>query len=176
MDVAEAQLGIANSLENLVESNIKDPKGLDAFRAARTAIAKTYDWERATNITTKQVDPLEIVKMAEKGKPLSGKLADIALVAGNYPETSTLNIPKEPLMYQRLRRGGIGGTIGFYAGGGPAGAAVGAGLTDLGSSITANFLARQGTQNRLAIPRDSRLPMAPLTAQDVEIANRLMSR
>jgi hypothetical protein len=176
MDVAEAQLGIANSLENLVEANITDPKGLDAFRAARTAIAKTYDWERATSVTTKQVDPIEIVKMAEKGKPLSGKLADIALVAGNFPDSSTLAVAREPLMYQRLRRGGIGGTVGFYVGGGPAGAAVGAGLTDLGTSAAANFLTRQGAQNRLAIPRDNRIPMTPLTAQDVEIANKLMSR
>jgi hypothetical protein len=158
IEVAESQLGIANSLENLIEANITDPKGLEAFRAARTAIAKTYDWERSTGITTKQVDPVQIVKMAEKGKPLSGKLADVATVAGNFPDSSTLTVAREPLMYQRLRRGGIGGTVGFYVGGGPAGAAVGAGLTDLGTSAAANFLTRQGTQNRLAIPRDNRIP------------------
>jgi hypothetical protein len=165
IDVAEAQLGIANALENLIEGNIKDPKALDKFRQARTAIAKTYDWERATGITTKQVDPAQIVKLAEKGKPLTGVLADVANVAGNFPDIANLNLPKEPLLYQRLRRGGAGGTVGFALGGGPVGAAIGAGLTSLGSEATANMLARPGVQNRLAIPADRRiaLPTEPVT-------------
>lgn len=159
IDVAEAQLGIANALENLVEANIANPKALDKFRAARTAIAKTYDWERATGVTTKQVDPAQIVKLAEKGKALSGTLADVANVAGNFPEIANLSPAKEPLLYQRLRRGGAGGTVGFALGGGPVGAAIGAGLTSLGSEATANLLTRPGVQNRLAVPRDYRIPL-----------------
>ena len=165
IDVAEANLGIADALENLIEGNIKDPKALDKFREARTAIAKTYDWERSTGITTKQVDPAQIVKLAEKGKKLTGVLADVANVAGNFPDIANLNLPKEPLLYQRLRRGGAGGTVGFALGGGPVGAAIGAGLTSLGSEIGANMLARPGMQNRLAIPADRRiaLPTEPVT-------------
>lgn len=159
IDVAEAQLGIANALENLIEANIANPKALDEFRAARTAIAKTYDWERSTGVTTKQVDPAQIVKLAEKGKPLSGILADVANVAGNFPEIASLSPAKEPLLYQRLRRGGAGGTVGFALGGGPVGAAIGAGLTSLGSEATANLLTRPGVQNRLAIPTDRRIPL-----------------
>lgn len=168
IDVAEANLGIADALENLIEGNIKDPKALDKFREARTAIAKTYDWERSTGITTKQVDPAQIVKLAEKGKKLTGVLADVANVAGNFPDIANLNLPKEPLLYQRLRRGGAGGTIGFALappGLGPVGAAIGAGLTSLSSEIGANMLARPGMQNRLAIPADRRiaLPTEPVT-------------
>jgi hypothetical protein len=159
IDVAETNLSIANALENLVESNISNPKALDDFRKARTAIAKTYDWERATGVTTKQVDPLQIAKLAEKGKPLTGKLADIANVAGNFPDIATLTSPADPLLYQRLRRGGAGGTVGFVLGGGPVGAAIGAGLTSLGGEGTANLLARPGVQNRLAIPQDRRIPL-----------------
>lgn len=159
IDVAEAQLGIANALENLIESNIANPRALDEFRAARTAIAKTYDWERSTGVTTKQVDPAQIVKLAEKGKPLSGTLADVANVAGNFPEIASLSPAREPLLYQRLRRGGAGGTVGFALGGGPVGAAIGAGLTSLGSEATANLLTRPGVQNRLAIPTDRRIPL-----------------
>ena len=159
IDVAESQLGIANALENLLEANISNPRALDEFRAARTAIAKTYNWERATGITTKQVDPIQIAKMAEKGAPLSGTLADVANIAGNFPEIANLSPAKEPLLYQRLRRGGAGGTIGFALGGGPAGAAVGAGLTSLGSEAVANVLARPSVQNRLAQPRDFRIPL-----------------
>jgi hypothetical protein len=159
MDVAQAQLGIANALENLIENNISNPRALDDFRKARAALAKTYDWERATGVTTKQVDPLQIAKLAEKGKPLTGVLADVANVAGNFPDIANLNLPTEPLLYQRLRRGGAGGTAGFVLGGGPVGAAIGAGLTSLGSEATANMLARPGMQNRLAIPADRRIPL-----------------
>ena len=170
IDIAETNLSIANALENLVENNISNPKALSDFRKARTAIAKTYDWERATGVTTKQVDPLQVAKLAEKGKPLTGVLADVANVAGNFPDIANLNLPKEPLLYQRLRRGGAGGTAGFVLGGGPVGAAIGAGLTSLGSEATANMLARPGVQNRLAIPADRRIalpttpvePMAPI--------------
>lgn len=159
IDVAETNLSIANALENLIENNISNPKALDDFRKARTAIAKTYDWERATGVTTKQVDPLQVAKLAEKGKPLTGVLADVANVAGNFPDIANLNLPKEPLLYQRLRRGGAGGTAGFVLGGGPVGAAVGAGLTSLGSEATANMLTRPGMQNRLAMPVDRRIPL-----------------
>ena len=159
IDVAQAQLGIADALENLVEGNITNPRALDDFRKARTALAKTYDWERSTGVTTKQVDPAQIVKLAEKGKPLTGVLADVANVAGNFPDIANLNLPKEPLLYQRLRRGGAGGTVGFALGGGPVGAAIGAGLTSLGSEATANMLARPSMQNRLAIPADRRIPL-----------------
>ena len=158
IDVAEAQIGIANSLENLIEANVRDPKALGRLRDARTAIAKSYDWERATGVTTQQVDPLQIAKMAEKGAPLTGVLADVAKVAGNFPEIASTTVAKEPLLYQRLRRGGAGGTIGFALGGGPVGAAVGAGITSLGSEGVANVLARPGVQNRLAIPADRRIP------------------
>lgn len=158
IDVAEAQIGIANALENLIESNVRDPKALGRLRDARTAIAKSYDWERATGVTTQQVDPLQIAKMAEKGAPLTGTLADVAKVAGNFPEIASTSVAKEPLLYQRLRRGGAGGTIGFALGGGPVGAAIGAGVTSLGGEAVANMLARPGAQNRLAIPADRRIP------------------
>jgi hypothetical protein len=158
LDVADAKLNIANALENLIESNIRDPKALNEFRAARTAMAKTYDWERVTGVTTKQIDPAEVVKLAEKGKPLSGALKDVADIAGNYPEIARLTTNKEPLLYQRLRRGGAGGTIGFAVGGGPVGAAIGAGITSLASEAAGNILARPGMQNRLAIPADRRIP------------------
>lgn len=170
VDIAEAQLGIAEALENLIDGNISNPKALSDFRNARMGKAKVYDWERATGVTTKQVDPLQVAKLAEKGKPLTGVLADVANVAGNFPDIANLNLPKEPLLYQRLRRGGAGGTAGFVLGGGPVGAAIGAGLTSLGSEATANMLARPGMQNRLAIPADRRIalpttlaePMAPI--------------
>jgi hypothetical protein len=158
IDIAEAQLGIAEALENLIENNISNPRALDEFRAARTGKAKVYDWERATGVTTKQVDPAQLVKLAEKGKPLSGKLAQVAEVAGNFPKDfdTSRNYMKEAFQY--LRRGGVGGTLGFAVGG-PVGAAVGAGITSLGGEAAARLMARPGVQNRLAIPADRRIPL-----------------
>lgn len=158
LDVADAKINIANALENLIERNIQDPKALDEFRAARTAMAKTYDWERATGITTKQVDPAEIVKMAEKGKKLSGALKDVAIIAGNYP--GSVSLTEEPLKqgFQYLKRGGYGATVGGVVGGLP-GAAIGAGIGAGLSESTANMLARPSVQNKLAIPKDRRIPL-----------------
>tara|TARA_R110002126_G_scaffold243510_1_gene386628 strand:- start:236 stop:1885 length:1650 start_codon:yes stop_codon:yes gene_type:complete len=173
IDIAEAQIGIANSLENLLDVNITDPKLLSELRAARTAIAKTHDWERSTGITTQQVDPLQIAKLAEKGAPLSGVLKDVATVAGNFPDIASTSVAKEPLLYQRLRRGGAGGTIGFALGGGPVGAAIGAGATSLGGEAMANMLARPGMQNRLAVPPDRRIP---LSVPEMEFVNQLRNK
>jgi hypothetical protein len=158
ISVAESQIGIANALENLIESNIKDPTALDALRAARTGKAKVYDWERATSVATKQVDPTQLVKMIEKGQPLSGKLAQVAEVAGNFPKDFDLSRNYMREAFQYLRRGGVGGTIGL-AFGGPLGAAIGAGITSLGGEAAARILARPGVQNRLATPLDRRIPL-----------------
>jgi hypothetical protein len=169
VDIAQAQLGIAEALENLIENNISNPKALSEFRAARTGKAKVYDWERATGVTTKQVDPAQLVKLAENNRPLSGKLAQVAEVAGNFPKDfdTSRNYMKEAFQY--LRRGGVGGTLGFAVGG-PVGAAIGAGITSLGGEAAARLMARPGVQNRLAMPADRRIalpttpvePMAPI--------------
>ena len=164
-DVAEAKLGIANALENLVESNIRDPKALSEFRAARTAMAKTYDWERVTGTTTKQVDPLEVVKLAEKGKPLTGALKDVADVAGNFPGIASLTDEKLLQVLQHVPRTSIGGTIGGIVGGFP-GAAIGAGVGVGTSKLAANMLARPSMQNRLAVPVDRRIPLAQAPAAE----------
>jgi hypothetical protein len=139
VDIAQAQLGIAEALENLIENNISNPKALDEFRAARTGKAKVYDWERATGVTTKQVDPAQLVKLAENNRPLSGKLAQVAEVAGNFPKDfdTSRNYMKEAFQY--LRRGGVGGTLGFAVGG-PVGAAIGAGVTSLGGEAAARLI------------------------------------
>lgn len=158
VDIAETQIGIANSLENLLESNITDPNLLNEFRAARTAIAKTHDWESATSVTTKQVDPSQIAKLAEKGKPLTGALADVANIAGNFPSAASLTATKvEPWQY--VRRGSVGGGLGFLMAG-PGGAIAGAGATHVGGKVLANQLLTKGAQNRFAVPADRRIPLA----------------
>lgn len=159
VEVARVQLGIANELENLIGKNLKDnPKLLGQFRRDRTALAKSYDWERATDPITKQVDPAQLAKDVRNGIALSGKLADVAKVAGTFPEIATIAPPTTPPVYQMLRRGGFGGTVGFAAGG-PVGAAIGAGITSGGGRLAERWLSTPQAQNRLAMPKDYRLPL-----------------
>jgi len=114
---ADMNMAVANALENMIEYNIGgDPKLLTAFRNARTALAKTYDYERATNLATGQLDPQVIAKMAAEGKPLTGTLAKIGNVAANYPEISKGGVLNEPVWRETLPRSGVAGTIGALAG------------------------------------------------------------
>ena len=160
IEVAKVQLGIANQLEDLISSNLKDnPTLLDQFKKDRTALAKSYDWERATDPITKQVDPLQLAKDIRNGLTLSGKLADVAKVAGTFPEIAATSAPTSPQVYQMLRRGGFGGTVGFALGGGPVGAALGAGITSAGGRLAERWLATPQAQNMLAVPKDYRLPL-----------------
>lgn len=109
---------------------------------------------------------------------MTGKLKDVADIAGNFPDIASVAANKDQLLYQRLRRGGVGGTLGFAVGGGPVGAAVGAGLTSLGSEATANILARPGMQSRLAIPADRRIPLTQAAvpeAASIPRSNALMA-
>ena len=161
MAEADARMGIADTLEGLIESNIRDPKALSDFKKARTALAKTYDWERATSVTGNQVDPMQVVKLAEKGKKLTGVLLDISKVAGNYPKISSLTKMADEQNYQRLRRGGAGATLGAVTTGfNPAGVIGGAALGFIGSEVLANRLTKPGVQRRFAMPEDNRIPLA----------------
>ena len=160
LEVAKVQLGIASELENLIGANLTDnPRLLSQFRKDRTAIAKINDWERATDPITKQVDPNQLASDVRNGIKLTGKLADIATVAGTFPEVTSMAPAVTAPVYQQLRRGGVGGTVGFAMGGGPEGAAVGAGITSLAGRLTGKLLASQRGQNMLAMPKDYRLPL-----------------
>lgn len=71
---ADVNMGIAKALETAIENSITDPKLVTDFRNARTALARTYDYERATNLATGVVDPQALAKLAAEVRPLSGKL------------------------------------------------------------------------------------------------------
>lgn len=162
-DVAQAQLDIASALEDLIDSNISDPAFLERFRGARTQLAKSHDWERATNPVTKKIEVDKIVKLAEKGRPLSGNLADVAQAAGNFPKDFGTAAPKNKYFGMGVRStfgGSLGAGIG-YGLGGPIGGIVGSALGAVGTNVLgARRAARYATpemQNRLAVPPDYRL-------------------
>lgn len=163
---ADMNMAVANALENMIEYNIGgDPKLLGAFRDARTALAKTYDYERATNFATGQLDPQVIAKMAAEGKPLSGTLAKIGNVAANYPEISKGNVLNEPNWRETLPRSGVAGTLGALIGsplglaGSIGGGAVGAAVGNVVSGAMAKGMTKAQFQAAKAMPPDYRLPI-----------------
>lgn len=162
IDVAKTNLKIADTLEKLIENNIADDSVVAQYRADRTALAKSYDWERAIDPITKQVDPNQLASDVRNGIKLTGDLKDLADIAGTYPEIASMRpvVTSDP--YTMLRRGGVGGTIGFATLGGPEGAAVGAGASTLLGRAAAKRLATPESQLKRAMPADKRLPLPEL--------------
>lgn len=163
---ADVNMGVARALETAIENSISDPKLVTDFRNARTALARTYDYERATNLATGVVDPQALARLAAEGKPLSGKLQKLANVAANFPEVMQGGVIREPTWREKLTRSSAGGTAGALIGspfglpgaivGGGAGAAVG----NIASALAARRMASPEYQRSVALPRDYRpVPM-----------------
>lgn len=163
---ADVNMGVANALERAIENSITDPKLVTDFRNARTALARTYDYERATNLATGVVDPQALARLAAEGRPMSGKLQKLANVAANFPEVMQGGVIREPTWREKLTRSSAGGTAGALIGspfglpgaivGGGAGAAVG----NIASALAARRMASPEYQRSVAMPRDYRpVPM-----------------
>ena len=89
-----AQRKAASALEELVERNLTQTSGLSGWvkpwRDARQLIAKTYDVEGAYNPATGNVDALKLGKMLDKGKPLSGRMKQVAEFSKQFEPTMKL--------------------------------------------------------------------------------------
>lgn len=162
IEVAKTKLKLAKTFENLIENNLTDDSIIDLYRKERTAQAKGYDWERAIDPITKQVDPNQLAADVRNGLKLTGTLRDLADIAGAYPEIASMRPLITPDPYTMMRRGGAGGTIGFATLGGPEGAALGAGLTSLTGRIAAKGMKSTGFQQSFAIPPDRRMALPPV--------------
>ena len=160
---ADASLGIANALETLIEENYAhDPAFVANLRDARKAMAKTYAYEAATDLNTGLVNPQKIAKMTAKDSNLTGTIADIGHVAGNFPDVARTTGITDQLTKPTLVRGGVGGTAGFGLGaavGMPfAGSVIGATLGATGAGVVRARILSKGGQ-AAAVPRGpSRLP------------------
>lgn len=174
---ADINMGVANVLEGMIENNItNNPTLLGDFRNARAALAKTYDYERATNFATGNIDPQVIAKMAAEGKPMSGTLAKIGNVAANYPEVSRADVSKKAGWGEKLTRSSPGGTVGAVIGapfglmGSIVGGATGAAIGNVATALEARRMATPGYQARHAIPRDYRPPVNNLRPAEINYA------
>ena len=170
---ADLSMGVANALENMIETNIGDPRLLGNFRKARAEMAKTYDYERATNFATGQIDPQVIAKMAEEGRPMTGILAKIGNVAANFPEVSKGEVPKRATWGEKLTRSSPAGTAGAIIGapfglmGSIVGGGIGAGVGNVLTALEARRMATRGYQAQRAIPQDYRPIPSGLTPAEI---------
>lgn len=156
---ADANIGVADALENLIEANVADPKLLGELRAARANMAKIYDYERATNFATNRIDPQILAKMVKDQKPLSGVAADIGKIAAVFPDIAQSGKTGAPMWApERLTRSGAAGTIGFAIGGVP-GAVGGAVAGNILSGVAGKRIASPAYQAAHAVPRDFRPPV-----------------
>lgn len=151
---ADAQMGIANTLEKLIDDNAPNPKTLNEFRQARQRMAQIYDHERALDYGTGTIDPLSYAKMLNERKGgMTGVGADIGKVAANFPKVVGTDASAD--LKPRLTRSGLGGTLGFLVGGVP-GAAIGAATGYVASAAQAKRMMSPSYQAANAIPKDYR--------------------
>lgn len=168
IDIADANMGIANALEGMIERNLQAQGKIDLladFRKGRETMAKSYVLENATNKNTGLVDPAIIAKMTAKDNALTGAFADIGRIAGNFPESLGVKPGAsgglKELAITHASRTGIGGGIGYGIGSlfGYAlpGAAIGSLIGELGGNRYAHRLAENPmVQRAVAVPQDFR--------------------
>ena len=166
LELADTQLAIANVLESMVESNIFNPKLLSQFRDARTKMARSYAYEAATDLNTGMVDVKKLGRITAKDSNLTGDIASLGQIAGNFPDAFTTKAitPRDKAVSigRTGAAGTLGGVAGYLAGGDYFGAAVGsllgAGLGEATQALAARRIASPAYQEGLKV-RDMRIPV-----------------
>ena len=169
LDVADTNLAVANVLESMIESNVFDPKLLDRFRDARQKMARSYAYEGATDLNTGMVDVKKLARITAKDNTLTGDIASLGQIAGNFPDVFSTKAASTWYSAPRLSRsgaaGGAGALIGSHFGltgsivGGLLGGAAGEGL----GAWHARTIASPAYQAKLKL-RDMRIPVNQLAA------------
>jgi len=169
IDLADTQLAIATKLEALIEANITDKKLLADFRDARQKMAKTYAYEGATDFNTGMVDVGKLSRITAKDNTLTGDIAALGKIAGNFPDVFTTQATSGFFTVPRLTRSGIGGGAGALYGsqfgitGTVLGGLLGGAAGEAAGALAARRMASPGYQAGLTL-RDMRIPVAPLAA------------
>jgi hypothetical protein len=159
---ADAIMKAADILEGVLTDNLPVIKDRDAFLKARTAQAKLYQLEEATDLATGIPDPRVLAKMVGDKRPISGVARDIGLIAANFPDA--LNpMGKGGWTLPRLTRASalpmlgsvIGGALGNLPGA-AAGMALGSTISELGKRAIAKNMLTPGFQAKNAVAPDYR--------------------
>jgi len=158
---AEAIMRVADILENVLTDNLPVIKDRDAFLKARTAQAKLYQLEEATNLATGTPDPRVLAKMIDDKRPISGVARDIGLIAANFPDAVT-PMGKGGLTFPRITRATLPGALGAMVGlplgpaGSLVGAAIGTGVGEITKRVMAKNMLTPGFQAKNAVAPDYR--------------------
>jgi hypothetical protein len=162
LDLADTNMAIANILEQGADRSVFDPKLLKEYQAARAKMARIYAYQAATDLNTGLVDPNKIARITAKDNALTGDLAALGRIAGNFPDAFGVN-PAAPWYTAKATRSGLAGAAGALAGapfgltGSILGGTIGGLAGEFGSQFAANRLASAAYQAGLTVP-DYRLP------------------
>jgi hypothetical protein len=167
IDLANTQLAIASQLESMLDSSISNPRLLGQWRDARQKMARIYAYEGATDINTGLIDVSKLAKITAKDNALTGDIAALGRIAGNFPSAFSTTVEAPTFRQQAISRGGPAGTAGAVTAAmlgadwqmGLAAGVGGALAGYLGGKYAANRLASPGYQAGLNI-RDMRIPVA----------------
>lgn len=170
IDVADTNLAIASQLEAMIESSVFNPKLLGQFRDARQKMARTYAYEGATDLNTGMVDVGKLARITAKDNALTGDIAALGKVAGNFPDVFTTQAAGGIFTAPRIARSTVGGAAGALAGapfGAPGsliGVALGSAAGEAAGALAARYMASPGYQAGLRL-RDERIPVRPETPE-----------
>jgi hypothetical protein len=161
LDVADTNLAIATALESMIETNIFNPKLLSQFRDARQKMAKTYAYEAATDFNTGIIDVNKLSRITEKDNAMTGDIAALGKIAGNYPDAFAVKPSKGFADTPRIARASIGGATGsqFGAGGAAFGGLMGTLAGEGVGSLASRIIASPNYQAGLSL-RDARIPVS----------------
>jgi hypothetical protein len=169
LDIADTNLKVATELESMIDNSISNPKLLEQYRDARQKMARSYAYEAATDFNTGITDVGKLARITAKDNGLTGDIAALGRVAGNFPEAFTTKAASPWTIAAKIGRTGamgtLGGLAGYQLGGGYTGAAIGsvlgAGTGIVGQNIAARRIASPGYQAGLQL-QDFRLPVNQL--------------
>jgi hypothetical protein len=169
LDIADTNLKIATELESMIDNSIFNPKLLGEYRDARQKMARTYAYEGATDFNTGMVDVSKLARITSKDNGLSGDIASLGRIAGNFPEVFSTGAASKFYELPRLSRSGLAGGTGALIGsnfgltGSIVGGLLGGGAGELAGAAAARRMASPGYQAGLNL-RDMRIPVNQLAA------------
>lgn len=151
MELAHAQQGTANALEDLIGRQLTksgQPGLARAWSGARTTIAKAHQAEAA--LSGNNISARDLAAQLSRGKPVTGGMGTAAQFATHFPEVSRL--PKSGVGVSKLAAilglAGEGGALWMHS---PEAMVGGAALAGLPAATRATLLSRLG-QRALATP------------------------
>ena len=165
LDIADTNLKIATELESMIDNSIFNPKLLGEYRAARQQMAKTYAYEAATDFNTGMIDVNKLSRITSKDNAMTGDIAALGKIAGNYPDAFAVKPSKGFADTPRIARASIGGATGvaigsqFGAGGAALGGLLGTLAGEGAGSLASSIIASPKYQAGLSL-RDARIPVS----------------